>query len=64
VAVDGGSGIVVTSAISQDPTDHKLLKPMIEQVKENLGSLSSDTKILADNGYYSGENIRYLEKRD
>jgi len=61
VAVDGDSGITVASAVSKDHTDHKLLKPMIEQAKENLRSLSSDTKIFVDNGYYFRTIIRICQ---
>jgi len=63
VAVDGDSGIIVASLVSQDPTDHQLLQPMIEQVEENLDPLPKGTIIPADNGYFSGENLRFLEEK-
>ena len=31
VAVDSDSSIIVASVISQDPTDHKQLQPVIEK---------------------------------
>lgn len=64
VAVDGDSGIIVAGVASQDPTDHKQLQPVIEQVEKNLGPLPEGTIIPADNGYFSGENLRYLEKKN
>ena len=36
------------------------LKPQIELVEENCGLLKEGTKICADSGYYSGNNIHYL----
>lgn len=62
-AVDGDSSIIVASVVSQDPTDHKQLQPVIEQVEENLGPLPKGTIIPADNGYYGGENLHYLEEK-
>jgi len=51
--VDGDSSIIVAGVVSQDPTDHKQLQPMIEQVEENIDPLPEDTIIPADNGYFS-----------
>jgi len=63
VAVDSDSSIIVASVISQDPTDHKQLQPVIEEIEKNLGPLPESTQITADNGYFSGESLRYLEKK-
>jgi transposase len=60
IAVDHDSGIILASTITQDPTDHYQLIPQIEQITETLGSLPSFTKISADNGYYTKNNLRYL----
>lgn len=62
-AVDSDTSIIVASIVSANPTDHKLLKPVIEEVEKNLGPLPQDTIIPADNGYFSGENLRYLEEK-
>jgi len=50
--VDGSSSIIVDSAVSQDPANHKQLQAVIEQVEENSGPLPEGTIIPADNGYY------------
>ncbi|MEG3225322.1 MAG: hypothetical protein BME94_07365 [Methanobacteriales archaeon Met13] len=63
VAVDGDSGIIMAGVVSQDPTDHKLLKPIIGEVEKNLGPLPEGTKIPVDNGYFSGENLNYMEEK-
>ena len=45
-----------------------MLKPMIEGAEENFkainkdGPMSEETKILADNGYYTKENMKMLEE--
>ncbi|MBM4240688.1 MAG: IS1182 family transposase [Euryarchaeota archaeon] len=64
IAVDHDSGIILASSVTQDPTDHYQLKPQIELVEENLGKLPKGTKISADNGFFTGENLEYLEKRE
>ncbi|MDH7518091.1 MAG: IS1182 family transposase [Candidatus Thermoplasmatota archaeon] len=62
IAVDYDSGIILASSITQDPTDHHQLIPQIEQIRETLELLPDDTKISADNGYYTRENLQYLEE--
>jgi len=36
---------------------------VIKEIEENLGPLPRGTAIPADNGYFSGENLRYMEKK-
>ncbi len=62
IAVDHNSGIILASTITQDPTDHYQLIPQIEQIIETIGPLPSFTKISADNGYYTKNNLQYLAK--
>jgi len=61
--VDHDSGIILASSVTQDPTDHYQLKPQIELVEKNVGELPEGTKISSDNGYFSGENLKYLERK-
>ena len=61
IAVDYGSGIILAGSVSQDPTDHDQLQ--IEYVEENVGKLLPGAKVSSDNGYFTGENLRYLEER-
>lgn len=63
ITVDNGSGIIVACDVTQDCTDHEQLEPQIESAEENLGGLPEDIKISADNGYFSGSNLQYLEKK-
>lgn len=62
IAADYDSGIIITSTITQDPTDHHQLIPQIEEIQETIGPLPSYTKISADNGYFTQTNLQYLEE--
>jgi len=63
ITVDNGSGMIVACDVTQDCTDHEQLEPQIESTEKNLGGLPNDIKISADNGYFSGSNLQYLEKK-
>lgn len=62
IGVDDYKGIILSVGLSNNPTDINELIPQIEMIKENLGELKDNTKILADNGYSSNENMNYLEE--
>jgi len=49
--VDHDSGIILANDVTQECTE------------ENLGSLPEGAKVSMDNGYFSGPNLRYLEKK-
>ena len=63
IAVDHKNGFIVANDICQEAVDNHQLEPQIKLVEENCGALKDETKITLDNGYYSGENIDYLNKR-
>jgi transposase len=60
ITVDHKLGIIVANEVCQDRSDMYQLKPQIELVEENCGLLKEGTKICADTGYCSGNNIHYL----
>ncbi|WP_288267168.1 IS1182 family transposase [uncultured Methanobrevibacter sp.] len=60
IGVDEYKGIIVSSSLTQNPTDVFELIPQIEQIKETFGALAPNTQISADNGYSTNENIDYL----
>ena len=60
ITVDHKLGIIVANDVCQDRSDMYQLKPQIELVEENCGLLKEGTKICADTGYCSGNNIHYL----
>lgn len=63
IVVDRGSGIIVANDVTQECTDHNMLQPMTEKTEDNLGGLLEDMKMSWDNGYYSGQNLHYLEEK-
>src|SRR5664279_3807292 len=63
ITVDHKLGIIVANDVCQDRADMYQLKPQIELVEENCGSLKEGTKISANNGYYCGNNIHYLNQK-
>jgi len=60
--VDLKEGIILRTDVVQDQTDHYQLKPQIEGLKENLNEDLKNSKILADNGFNTGESIEYLHE--
>jgi transposase len=63
ITVDHKLGIIVANDVCQDRNDSYQLKPQIELVEENCGLLKEGTKICADTGYSSGNNIHYLNDK-
>lgn len=59
-AVDETSQVIVAQELITKPEDTDQLKPMVEQVKDNLKT--KPQQLSADGGFYSGENLKYLEK--
>jgi transposase len=53
--------LIVAQRVTQQPTDNASLKPMVEQVKVECGSLPD--QVLADSGYFSLENLKWLERQ-
>jgi transposase len=63
ITVDHKLGIIVANDVCQDRNDMHQLKPQIELVEKNCGVLKAGTKICADSGYCSGNNIHYLNDK-
>jgi transposase len=64
ITVDSEHGIIIGNNVVQHETDYKELIPQIEKTEEAIGlKLPKGTEISADNGYFSGANIGYLNKR-
>ena len=62
-AVDGAAQIIVAADVTQEANDKRQVKPMVEQAKENTGGEVPDV-LSADNGYFSEENVEYLENEE
>jgi transposase len=63
ITADHDSGIIVANDVTQDCTDHHQLQPQVEKTEESVGELPEDTKLGFDNGYFSGANLRFLERK-
>ena len=60
-AVDAKAQIIVAAAVTQEANDKQQVAPMIEVLKENLEGQTPQV-LSADNGYFSEDNIKVLEK--
>ena len=60
-AVDSAHQVIVAAEITDEPTDRKQARPMIEQVKTNTGRLPR--QMSADAGYFSSETVQTLTAR-
>jgi transposase len=56
---DQKCGVIVGAAVSQAETDHHLLTPMLEEVRETSGSNAKSS--VADAGYFSGIELEKAE---
>ena len=56
------NGIILANDVCQDSYDTDQLKPQVMQTKENVGELPKKVKWNFDNGYFRGENIKFLNK--
>ena len=52
--------LIVAQRVGQQPTDNASLAPMVEKVKLECGSPPG--QLLADSGYFSLENLQWLEQ--
>jgi transposase len=52
--------LIVAQRVSQQPTDNASVVPMVEKVKLECGSPPG--QLLADSGYFSLENLQWLEQ--
>jgi len=57
-AVDSAHQVIVAAKVTNEPTDRKQARPMIEQVKANTGKLPR--QMSADAGYFSSEAVQTL----
>jgi len=60
-AVDRENQIIVAADVTSEPNDKKQLKPMVKQTKKNVGRGQRIDKFSADNGYFSEDNVTWIE---
>lgn len=61
ISADVENKIIVAADVSRSPADCHQLVPQLDQVQQNTGEQPG--KVLADNGYYTIENLVELERR-
>jgi hypothetical protein len=59
-AVDGQAQVIVAADVTQQANDKRQVQPMVSQMKENLGGAVPES-LTADCGYFSEENVNFLE---
>jgi transposase len=60
-AVDHYRQIIVACDVTDDPTDPRQLRPILDQVRANTGSVPDQYS--ADSGYWSEDNVASLDTR-
>jgi len=55
------SQVIVATGVTQQTNDKQQVKPMVETIKQNLEGRVPE-KMSQDSGYYSEENVLYLEE--
>jgi transposase len=59
-AVDDQAQVIVAAQVTQKANDKQQVKPLIEQLKTNLEE-AKPRVVSADAGYFSEDNVKYLE---
>ncbi len=60
--VDTETMLIVTTHVTQAPNDKKELGPALTNLKQLPQELGTVTDILADNGYFSEDNVMLCEE--
>jgi len=60
-AVDREHQVIVAADVTSEPNDKKQLKPMVRQAKRNVGRGQHIDQFSSDNGYFSEDNVTWLE---
>lgn len=61
--VDRAHQIIVAADVTNEPNDKKQLKPMVRQTKKNIGRGRRVSKFSSDSGYFSEDNVTWLEQQ-
>jgi transposase len=57
-AVDVDTMLVLATTVTQEPNDKQQLKPMLKELGELPNALGGAETLLADNGYFSQDNVK------
>ncbi|MDA3922611.1 MAG: IS1182 family transposase [Salinisphaera sp.] len=56
-SVETDSGLIVSGHVTQQSNDQQELKPTLAQLADQAEAIGAPTALLADAGYYSGDNV-------
>ena len=59
--MDRENQVVVAADVTNEANDKKQLKPMVKQTKKNIGRGRRIKKFSADSGYFSEDNVTWIE---
>jgi transposase len=62
-AVDRDHQVIVAADVTNEANDKKQLRPMVKQTKQNIGRGRRIDSFSADSGYFSEENVAWLDKQ-
>jgi transposase len=62
--VDNEHQIIVACDVTKASNDKKQVKPLLRQAKANIGKGKKIEKASMDNGYFSEENVKWLEAQE
>ena len=63
ITADSQCGIIISNDVSSEVNDINQFQPQIKQVEEIVGALPEGTKLIADNGYSSSKNLKFLKEK-
>jgi hypothetical protein len=63
VGVDKKNGVIVGVDVNNNSTDFKQLQPMVEKIEKTTNSKLKGKEMGFDAGYYSSDNVEYLESK-
>jgi hypothetical protein len=64
IIVDLDSRFIIVCKLVEAATDMNQLIPLMEDLQNDIGFLDENTFLSADNGYFNGENLNYLNHQD
>jgi transposase len=62
IAVEPNFQLIVANGVTQDTNDKQQLKPVVEAIREQAGQKPQE--VVADSGYCSEANLKFLEKKN
>jgi hypothetical protein len=60
---DTDSRFIIHNDVVDAATDMNQLKPLMDEIQTEIGYLDENTLLNADNGYFSGNNLKYIEEQ-